>query len=119
MDDQAHQCPKCNGQMERGFLATQVGGGHALGDWVAGDVDRSLWTGIKVKGKTHYRVSTSYRCARCGYLELYAEAEAETLLRPAEGAGSAREDDLLRASGPEQGQDLAERRAPGGEEGYE
>jgi predicted Zn-ribbon and HTH transcriptional regulator len=64
-------CPKCAGTMERGFVVDQGHGIVAVGDWVAGEPVRSLWTGLKLRGKTRLRVAT-WRCRRCGFLESYA-----------------------------------------------
>jgi hypothetical protein len=58
--------------MEQGFLIdVGHGGGRALPKWAAGEPEKSIWTGIKLRGKEQLDVST-YRCRRCGYLESYA-----------------------------------------------
>lgn len=58
--------------MSEGFVLDR---GHAnaasLQKWVEGEPERSIWTGLKTKGRDAYAVST-WRCDRCGYLESYA-----------------------------------------------
>jgi hypothetical protein len=57
--------------MERGFVVDQGYGTYAVGDWVEGEPEKSVWTGLKLRGKTRLRIAT-WRCRRCGYLESYA-----------------------------------------------
>lgn len=64
-------CPKCAGAMERGFLLDQGYGTFAAAEWVEGTPEKSLWTGLKLRGKTKLKVAT-WRCRRCGFLESYA-----------------------------------------------
>lgn len=64
-------CPKCAGAMERGFVVDQGYGTFAVGEWVAGEPVKSIWTGLKLRGTTRLKVAT-WRCRRCGYLESYA-----------------------------------------------
>lgn len=58
--------------MEEGFLVDK-GHSDAIGtqDWVEGKPVRSLWFGVKTKGKEKHPVK-AFRCERCGYLEMYA-----------------------------------------------
>ncbi|BAH40699.1 MAG TPA: hypothetical protein DGD08_18540 [Gemmatimonas aurantiaca] len=62
--------------MEQGFLLDR---GHANAsqeqEWVQGEVERSIWVGIKTKGREKLPVRT-FRCPRCGYLESYANETA-------------------------------------------
>jgi hypothetical protein len=67
-----HNCPKCQGEMEEGFIADATYGGVLTSKWVEGEPEKSFWTGIKTKGKEQIQIST-YRCASCGYLESYAK----------------------------------------------
>jgi ssDNA-binding Zn-finger/Zn-ribbon topoisomerase 1 len=66
------RCPKCNKAMAEGFIMDR---GHyntgTVGQWVEGEPESSIWTGIKTKDRENFPVTT-YRCARCGYLESYA-----------------------------------------------
>jgi hypothetical protein len=57
--------------MEQGFLVDQGYGTVTVGDWVSGEPVKSIWTGLKLKGRTRLKVST-WRCRRCGFLESYA-----------------------------------------------
>lgn len=64
-------CPKCQHEMERGFLPEYVQGRvgtHPI--WARGRPQRSFWFGIKVPAN-HLRVIT-FRCTGCGFLESYA-----------------------------------------------
>ena len=63
-------CPKCAGGKERGFLLDQGYGTYTQPEWVEGVPDRSIWTGLKLRGKTRLKVFT-WRCRRCGFLESY------------------------------------------------
>ena len=68
----SHHCPKCEGEMEEGFIADATYGGVGASTWVEGEPERSFWTGIKTKGKEQIQIST-YSCTGCGYLESYAK----------------------------------------------
>ena len=59
--------------MEGGYLidVTYGQGTAAVPKWVAGEPERSIWTGLKLRGKEQLPVST-YRCRQCGFLESYA-----------------------------------------------
>jgi hypothetical protein len=75
--------------------------GNARTIWVAGLPEHSIWTGLKLKGRTQLQTLT-YRCTRCGYLESYApspDAPENILLRPAQATETPTEaNHLLRAS---------------------
>ena len=64
-------CMKCNGEMEEGFVLDNTHGGRLQSEWIEGPPERSVWVGVKLKGKEHLRITT-FRCRRCGYLESYA-----------------------------------------------
>jgi len=59
--------------MEAGYIVDVMygQGSAAAPKWVAGEPQRSVWTGLKLRGKEQLPVTT-YRCRRCGYLESYA-----------------------------------------------
>ena len=59
--------------METGYLVdTMYGQGTAsTPKWVVGEPERSIWTGLKLRGKPRLAVTT-YRCRQCGFLESYA-----------------------------------------------
>jgi hypothetical protein len=58
--------------MERG-LVLDKGHGDTLREqeWLEGEPVRSIWAGLKTKGRDRHPVRT-YRCERCGFLESYA-----------------------------------------------
>ncbi|HEY0414618.1 MAG TPA: hypothetical protein VGD66_15905 [Allosphingosinicella sp.] len=68
---QPRECPKCAGAMAEGFVLDKTPGGFAAASWVEGAPVKSLWTGLKLKGRTPVPIAT-WRCRRCGYLESYA-----------------------------------------------
>jgi hypothetical protein len=57
--------------MEGGYLIDTAYGGTVLPKWAEGEPKKSIWTGLKLRGKEQLEVTT-YRCRRCGYLESYA-----------------------------------------------
>ena len=72
------QCPKCNGQMIRGFTVDM-----GTGDWTLGARHVSNWApGAPIKSflfKTWVPRNSlpigTFRCPSCGYLESYASPE--------------------------------------------
>lgn len=64
-------CPKCSGQMEEGFVLDRTLNTNLQEKWVEGPAARSVWTGMKLKGREQIPVTTS-RCSECGYLESFA-----------------------------------------------
>ena len=65
------ECPKCRGTMEEGYIKDEGYGTAHASKWVEGAPEKSIWTGVKTRGKNQVQVKT-YRCERCGYLESYA-----------------------------------------------
>jgi hypothetical protein len=59
--------------MAEGFLIDESYGTRAVAKWYEGPPVKSMWTGLKIRGRTNYPVVT-WRCGRCGYLESYAPA---------------------------------------------
>ena len=57
--------------MERGYILDEAYGKRIVAQWVSGEPEKSIWTGLKTRGKDKLDVAT-YRCRRCGYLESYA-----------------------------------------------
>lgn len=60
--------------MEPGLLLDK---GHAnslnVTEWLEGAPEKSVWTGLKTKGKERLRLPVrTFRCPSCGYLESYA-----------------------------------------------
>ena len=65
-------CPKCRGQMEPGFLLDKSHFDRPLPtEWLEGQPEVSIWTGLKTKGRDRFPVRTN-RCTTCGYLESFA-----------------------------------------------
>lgn len=58
--------------MEQGFVLDHSHGAILQSLWVAGPVERSRWTGLRLKGREKVPIIT-WRCTRCGYLESYAQ----------------------------------------------
>ncbi len=66
------QCSKCGSDMQEGFLLEKGDGGVLSQQaWVTGKPEKSLLTGLRLKGMHVYDVRT-FRCTRCSYLESYA-----------------------------------------------
>ena len=64
-------CPDCGVAMEGGFVLDQTHGGNAQADWVEGAPEKSIWTGLRLKG--HRRIPLyAWRCPRCSLVRFYA-----------------------------------------------
>jgi hypothetical protein len=59
--------------MAEGFVPEADYGMNHVTAWVEGAPEKSIWTGVKLRGKRRFAIST-WRCERCGYLESYANA---------------------------------------------
>ena len=57
--------------MSEGFILDKSDSSRAVSAWVEGVPSKSMWTGVKLRGKTPINIKT-YRCRRCGFLESYA-----------------------------------------------
>ena len=68
-------CPKCDGEMEQGFILDALPGGQIASRWAAGVPKKSFWTGIKGVPEDAAIPVGAFRCASCGYLEFYARPE--------------------------------------------
>jgi hypothetical protein len=68
------QCPKCNGQMEQGFVVDITYGGRLVSQWAAGAPAKSVWVGTKLPEEKLIPIGV-FRCASCGFLESYARHE--------------------------------------------
>ena len=69
-------CPKCSGEMERGFILERSLNDYAPNVWVEGPPESSFWTQTKISGKVK-RLVESHRCVNCGFLESYATQESK------------------------------------------
>lgn len=68
-------CPKCQGEMVRGFVADRTDDARfAVSTWVEGPPEKSFWTKTNVPKEKCVPVAT-FRCASCGYLESYGRPE--------------------------------------------
>ena len=57
--------------MEPGYIVDEGHGTRTVAKWIGGEPERSIWTGLKTRGKEKLDVTT-YRCRRCGRLESFA-----------------------------------------------
>ena len=57
--------------MTRGYVVDYTHGGATREQWVEGEVEKSVWTGIKTKNRDVYYVD-AFRCDACGALRFYA-----------------------------------------------
>ena len=57
--------------MSEGYVVDVGYGSTSVPKLVEGSPVKSIWTGLKLRGKEQLSV-TSFRCRRCGYLESYA-----------------------------------------------
>ena len=67
-------CSKCQGRMVEGFVPDTGYSGLARSTWFEGKPEKSLFGGLKVKGKRSFPIVT-LRCSACGFLESYARIE--------------------------------------------
>lgn len=63
--------------MEQGFVMDKDHHGSIRqARWLQGEFEPSFWKGAQTSGRTCYAI-VSYRCAKCGYLEQYANQPAD------------------------------------------
>jgi predicted nucleic-acid-binding Zn-ribbon protein len=74
MSDHPQQCPKCDGEMEQGFIMDMTHGGRLVSQWGAGPPRKYFWLGTKLPEEKLIPMG-AFRCASCGYLELFARHE--------------------------------------------
>jgi hypothetical protein len=74
MPSKSQQCPKCNGQMEQGFVLDNTYGLRIVSQWSAGHPKKSFWTGTKLPAEEQIPIGT-FRCESCGFLESFAMPE--------------------------------------------
>jgi hypothetical protein len=72
MSELPGQCPKCQGQMERGFILDY--GSRLVSQWAAGAPVKSFWSRTKLPEEKLIPIGV-FRCRSCGFLELYARDE--------------------------------------------
>jgi hypothetical protein len=57
--------------MKQGVLIDHGYGETHESSWMAGAPERSIWFGLKTRGRTKFKV-VAYRCEKCGLLKSYA-----------------------------------------------
>jgi hypothetical protein len=70
---QAHvglRCPKCSGNMEKGFVIDRMHGPSQISEWIPGAAERSRFGDLKADGA---ELIFTFRCAKCGYVESYTK----------------------------------------------
>jgi hypothetical protein len=77
MSSEKKQCPECRAEMVEGFILDMSHSGRFVSRWVAGLPEKSMWTGVKIKGK-ECRLVDTYRCVKCGLLRSYATTEVDS-----------------------------------------
>jgi hypothetical protein len=71
------KCVRCQGRMEIGVVVDRAHSGMPTREtWVQGIPKWSRWMGLTIKGLPKFPV-VSYRCEKCGYLDSYANPEAD------------------------------------------
>ena len=73
MNNTPQQCPKCNGQMEQGFVIDKGLNMQYVSHWAAGPPQKSFWQGTSPPANV-IPIGV-FRCTSCGYLESYARYE--------------------------------------------
>ncbi len=59
--------------MVEGFIPDYLHGGQRQLSWHCGQLVRSFWLGVVAKDDSEEIAVGAFRCARCGFLELYAD----------------------------------------------
>lgn len=72
MNTLAPECPRCHARMARGFIVDETHSSRVVARWAPGEPRKSMWTGLKIDKNDLLPVAT-FRCAKCGYLESYAD----------------------------------------------
>ena len=75
MNQSPSRCPKCEGEMEQGFILDISQAGGLVSRWAAGTPQKSFWTGTKAVPEESIIQIGTFRCASCGFLESYARPE--------------------------------------------
>jgi hypothetical protein len=67
----APKCISCGKAVEEGFLQDHGHGANYSTAWIGGPPEKSLWGGLKLRGRRRLRV-LALRCTSCGLVQLYA-----------------------------------------------
>lgn len=70
---QTPTCSRCSVSLQEGFLIEHTRNSRSVTEWAEGQPVTSFWRGLSLSGRMRLR-TTSYRCPRCGLLEIYAPA---------------------------------------------
>jgi hypothetical protein len=68
-------CPKCGGEMIRGFVVDHNMGAATVGLWVPGEPIHTHWGGGVRVARDHSIPVATFRCVACGFLQSYARPE--------------------------------------------
>ncbi len=68
------QCPKCKGEMERGWVPDRSYGVTLVEAWYPDRPKKSFWTRTKAPLAEGVLIR-AFRCQNCGFLEFYADPE--------------------------------------------
>ena len=79
MDATNSHCPKCEGQMERGFVCDHSLASDRLLQWVEGEPEKGGTTGLKLIGRKANEITRTDKCVKCGYLEFYCSSDIKYL----------------------------------------
>jgi predicted nucleic-acid-binding Zn-ribbon protein len=70
-------CPKCQGEMEQGFVLDNGYGVRLVSHWSSGQPKKSFWVDSTKLSKDRQIPIGTFRCKACGYLESFARPEFE------------------------------------------
>ncbi len=76
MSDEKLQCPKCKGEMIKGFVGDYSEGSVYVPGWHPGQPKKSFWSGTKAWRSEGIPVG-AFRCQKCGFLEFYSDSRFE------------------------------------------
>lgn len=74
MSASSTRCPKCNGEMDQGFVLDMTYGSRLVSQWAPGAPAKSFWSGTKLPEQKLIPIGV-FRCQACGFLESYARDE--------------------------------------------
>lgn len=72
MKEESHPCPKCGGEMVKGWLPDAAGRGVLRSVWTAGDPQRGFFGSIVYPKRNATLPISAFRCCDCGFIEHYA-----------------------------------------------
>ena len=66
-----NKCPKCDGDMVRGFILDYANGAIVVPNWYEGVPKKSFWIGTS-EPTTEGIPVVAFRCSSCGFVEFYS-----------------------------------------------